>query len=41
VHRSGEVLDQRHEGGEMILRARIDATTLARLRRAGALVRAE
>jgi GTPase len=41
VHRSGEVLDQRHEGDEMILRARIDATTLARLRRAGAMVRAE
>ena len=41
VHRSGEVLDQRHEGEEMILRARIDATTLGRLRRAGAMVRAE
>lgn len=41
VHRSGEVLEQRHEGNELILRARIDATTLGRLRRAGALVRAE
>ena len=41
VHRSGEVLEQRHEGEEMILRARIDATTLGRLRRAGAMVRAE
>jgi len=41
VHRNGEVLEQRHEGEEMVLRARIDATTLGRLRRAGALVRAE
>jgi GTP-binding protein HflX len=41
VHRSGEVLDQHHEGEEMVLRARIDATTLGRLRRAGAMVRAE
>jgi len=41
VHRSGEVLEQRHEGEEMVLRARIDAMTLGRLRRAGALVRAE
>ena len=41
VHRSGEVLEQHHEGEEMVLRARIDATTLGRLRRAGAMVRAE
>jgi GTP-binding protein HflX len=41
VHRSGEVLEQRHEGEQMVLRARIDAMTLGRLRRAGALVRAE
>jgi GTP-binding protein HflX len=41
VHRSGEVIEQHHEGEEMVLRARIDATTLGRLRRAGALVRAE
>ena len=41
VHRSGEVIEQRHEGEEMILRARIDATNLGRLRRAGALVRPE
>jgi phosphohistidine swiveling domain-containing protein len=41
VHRSGEVLEQRHEGEEMVLRARIDANTLGRLRRAGAMVRAE
>lgn len=41
VHRSGEVIEQRHEGDEMVLRAHLDATTLSRLRRAGALVRAE
>jgi GTP-binding protein HflX len=41
VHRSGEVLEQRHEGEQLILRARIDAATLSRLSRAGALVRAE
>lgn len=41
VHRSGEVLEQRHEGDELVLRARIDATALGRLRRAGVLVRAE
>jgi GTP-binding protein HflX len=41
VHRSGEVLEQHHEGEEMVLRARIDAMTLGRLRRAGAMVRAE
>ena len=40
VHRSGEVLEQHHEGEEMVLRARVDATTLGRLRRAGAEVRA-
>ena len=33
IHRSGEVLEQRHEGEEMVLRARIDATTLGRLAR--------
>ncbi len=41
IHRSGEVLDQRHEDGQLVLRARIDATTLGRLRRAGAMVRAD
>ncbi|HSA57292.1 MAG TPA: GTPase HflX [Gemmatimonadaceae bacterium] len=40
IHRSGEVLDQRSEGEEMILRARLDSTTLGRLSRAGAVVRA-
>ena len=29
VHRSGEVLDQRHEGDEMVLRARVDAGAAA------------
>jgi len=38
VHRNGEVLDQRHEGGDMVLQARLDATTLGRLRRAGVRV---
>jgi GTP-binding protein HflX len=38
VHRSGEVLDQRHEGTDMIVRARLDATALGRLQRAGARV---
>jgi GTP-binding protein HflX len=41
VHRSGEVIEQHHEGEEMVLRARVDAMTLGRLRRAGAMVRAE
>lgn len=40
IHRSGEVLEQRNEGEELILRARLDATTLGRLSRAGAVVRA-
>jgi GTP-binding protein HflX len=39
IHRSGEVLDQRHEGEELIVRARLDEPTLGRLRRAGAMVR--
>jgi GTPase len=39
IHRSGQVLDQRHEGEEMVVRARVDQTTLGRLRRAGAVVR--
>jgi GTP-binding protein HflX len=38
VHRSGEVLDQRHEGTDMIVRARLDASALGRLQRAGARV---
>jgi GTP-binding protein HflX len=35
VHRSAEVLEQRHDGTDMVLRARADAATLGRLRRAG------
>jgi GTP-binding protein HflX len=38
VHRNGEVLEQHHEGEEMVLRARVDAPTLGRLRRAGVRV---
>jgi GTP-binding protein HflX len=41
IHRNGEVLEQRHENGQIVLRARVDATTLGRLRRAGATVRAD
>jgi hypothetical protein len=33
-------VEQRHDGEELVVRARVDATTLGRLRRAGALVRA-
>jgi hypothetical protein len=36
IHRSTEVLEQRHEGSDLIVRARVDATALGRLRRAGA-----
>jgi GTP-binding protein HflX len=38
IHRDAEVLDQRHEGEEMVLRARMDAALAGRLRRAGAEV---
>ena len=38
VYRAGEVLDQRTEGEDVILRARLDGATLGRLRRAGAVV---
>jgi GTPase len=40
IHRSGQVLEQRNEGEELVLLARMDPTTLGRLRRAGALIRA-
>ena len=39
IHRSGEVLDQHHEGEELVVRARVDEMTLGRLRRAGATIR--
>jgi GTP-binding protein HflX len=38
IHRAGEVIDQRSDGEEMVLVARIDAVALARLQRAGAVV---
>jgi GTP-binding protein HflX len=38
IHRSGLVLDQRHDGQELVVRARVDEGTLGRLRRAGAVV---
>ncbi len=36
VHRAGEVLDQRHDGDAIIVRARLDDAAVARLTRAGA-----
>ena len=36
LHRTGEVLDQHHEGDEMIVRVRLDAAALGRVRAAGA-----
>jgi GTP-binding protein HflX len=36
IHREAEVVDQRHEGEEMVLHARMDAALVGRLRRAGA-----
>ncbi len=36
LHRSGEVLDQRNDGEEMVIRVRLDAAALGRLRAAGA-----
>jgi GTP-binding protein HflX len=38
VHRSGEVIEQHHEGEMMVLRARLDDSTLGRLLRAGVRV---
>jgi GTP-binding protein HflX len=38
VHRLGEVVDQRTDGAELVLRARIDDALAGRLRRAGARV---
>lgn len=39
VHRSSDVIEQRHEGNDLILLARVDAPTLGRLRQAGVVVR--
>ncbi len=36
LHRTGEVLDQRHDGDEMVVRVRLDPAALGRLRAAGA-----
>ena len=36
LHRTGEVLEQTHDGNEMIVRVRLDAATLGRVRAAGA-----
>jgi GTP-binding protein HflX len=36
IHRDAEVLEQRHEGEELVVTARIDETLAGRLRRAGA-----
>jgi GTP-binding protein HflX len=36
LHRSGEVLEQRNDGEEMVFRVRLDAAALGRLRAAGA-----
>ena len=38
IHREAEVLDQRHEGEELILHARMDAALAGRLESAGAVV---
>ncbi len=38
VHREAEVLDQTHEGDELVLHARLDASIAGRLRKAGAAV---
>ncbi len=38
VHRGAEVLEQRMEGEEIVLRARVDETLAGRLRRAGARI---
>ncbi len=40
IHRGGEVLEQHHEGEELVLRARVDSSTLGRLQREGARVAA-
>ena len=40
IHRSGEVIDQRTDGEQLVLRARVDEALAGRLRRAGAEVTA-
>jgi GTP-binding protein HflX len=41
IHRTGEVLDTTAEGEELVVRARVDAATAGRLRRAGAGIAGE
>lgn len=41
IHRDGEVLEQRTEGEELVLRARVGERLAGRLRRAGAIVERE
>ncbi len=36
LHRAGEVIDQRNDGEEMVIRVRLDAAALGRMRAAGA-----
>jgi len=36
LHRAGEVLEQRHDGNELVVRVRLDAASLGRARAAGA-----
>jgi GTP-binding protein HflX len=38
IHRLGEVVDQRTDGAELVVRARVDDALAGRLRRAGARV---
>jgi GTP-binding protein HflX len=38
LHRAGEVLEQRSDGHELVVRARVDEATLGKLRRRGAVV---
>jgi len=37
IHRTGEVVDQRTDGAEVVLRARLDEALVGRLRRDGAV----
>ncbi len=36
LHRAGEVIDQRNDGEEMVIRVRLNAAALGRMRAAGA-----
>jgi hypothetical protein len=38
IHRLGEVVEQRTDGAELVLRARVDDALAGRLRRAGARI---